>query len=387
MNAANNQALRELQGSRSSNRSFLSGPSNNDASERPKQFSKTVKRMHVPNTVLSGPSTSHRQNTAVRSVVDTSPKVPLKSALKQTKMTRFSDRPTVHPIPAWSKRARRSKHTDGGMYDPDYEAIITIEPSSEEPSPAQDQDIVQEDAETETLSEVGAIDTDDTPGEPVSDELAAPQVDIIPPVPILADVNGPIEPSSPPAEVTSSPPRTPATVDVSHPLTEESHLASPLTEASHPGSALTEEPLPPTEVPPVTPSTSASTSTATSPAESRCHSCESTDEGCTRDVTKKLLRSAEKRVYKAMKAVTTQSRQPLGVLPRGKFKQLMVAHGYKNWSNVKIATHKVPELQPATGEPRKVKTPKIHVKRQRYQLSTDSDDPDAEPDPDYTPRR
>ena len=204
LHAANNQALRELQGSRSN---FTSGPCSL-ISERPKQFNKTVKRMQsTANLVLSGPNVSQKHNTAVRSVVDTSPKVPLKSALKQTKMTRFSDRPTVHPIPARSKRARRCKHTDGGMYDPDYEAIITIEPSSEEPSPAQDQDIVQEDtAETETLSEVSAIDTEDTQGEPVSDELVAPQVDIIPPVPIQADVNGPIEPSSPPpAEVTSSP--------------------------------------------------------------------------------------------------------------------------------------------------------------------------------------
>ena len=245
LNAANNQALRELQGSR--DRSSLSGPCNL-ISERPKQFSKTVKRMqNATNTVLSGPGTSQRHNTAVRSVVD-KPAVPLKSALKQTKMTRFSDRPTVHPIPPRSKRARRSKHTDGGMYDPEYEAIITIEPSSEEPSPAQDQDIVQEHAETETLSEVGAIDTDDTQGEPVSDELVAPQVDIIPPVPIQADVNGPIEPHSPPAEVTSSPPRTLATVDASSPLTEESQMASPLTEASHPGSALTDDHHPPTEV-------------------------------------------------------------------------------------------------------------------------------------------
>ena len=274
MHAANNQALRELQGSRS--KSSISGPCSL-ISERPKQFSKTVKRMQsTSNSVPSGPNISQKHNTAVRSVVDTSPKVPLKSALKQTKMTRFSDRPTVHPIPARSKRARRCKHTDGGMYDPDYEAIITIEPSSEEPSPAQDQVIVQEDAETETLSEVGAIDTDDTQGEPVSDELVAPQVDIVPPFPTLADVNGPIEPSSPPpAEVTSSPPRTPmATVDVSSPLTEESHPATPLTEASHPGSALTDDHHPPTEVSPpertprtspstsATPSTSASTSTS-----------------------------------------------------------------------------------------------------------------------------
>ena len=241
MHAANNQALRELQGSRS--KSSISEPCSL-ISERPKQF-KSVKRMQsTPNSVPSGPNISQKHNTAVRSVVDTSPKVPLKSALKQTKMTRFSDRPTIHPIPARSKRARRCKHTDGGMYDPDYEAIITIEPSSEEPSPAQDQVIVQEDtAETETLSEVDAIDTDDTQGEPVSDELAAPQVDIVPPFPTLADVNGPIEPSSPPpAEVTSSPPRTPmATVDVSSPLTEESHPATPLTEASHPGSALTDD--------------------------------------------------------------------------------------------------------------------------------------------------
>ena len=103
-------------------------------------------------------------------------------------MTRFSDRPTIHSIPARS-RARRSRHTDGGMYDPDYEASITIEPSSEEPSLAQDQDIVQDDTQTESL--VGAIDTDNTPGEPVSDELAAPQVDIVPPIPVMATVNGP----------------------------------------------------------------------------------------------------------------------------------------------------------------------------------------------------
>ena len=252
LHAANNQALRELQGSKS--KSSISGPCSL-ISERPKQFGKSVKRMHSnSNSVPSGPKVTQKHNTAVRSVVDTSPKVPLKSALKQTKMTRFSDRPTVHNIPARSKRARRCKHTDGGMYDPDYEAIITIEPSSEEPSPAQDQDIIQEDtAETENLSEVGAIDTDDTQGEPVSDELVAPQVDIIPPVPIQADVNGPIEPSSPPAEVTSSPPRTPmATVDASSPLTEESHPATPLTEASHPGSALTDDHHPPTEVSPST---------------------------------------------------------------------------------------------------------------------------------------
>ena len=121
-----------------------------------------------------------------------------------------------------------------------------------------------------------------------------------------------------------------------------------------------------------TPSTSASTSTATSPEE------------FTRDVTKKLLKSAEKTVYRAIKAITTQSKQEPGVLPRGKFKQLMVAHGYKNWSNLKIQAGKFKPLQPATGEPRTVKTPKIHVKRQRYQLSTDSDDPDASPDPDWT---
>ena len=85
LNAANNQALRELQGSRSFDRSSLSGPCNS-MSERPKQFSKMVKRMqNVPNTVLSGPSTSQRHNTAVRSVVDKPPVVPLKSALRQTK--------------------------------------------------------------------------------------------------------------------------------------------------------------------------------------------------------------------------------------------------------------------------------------------------------------
>ena len=130
---------------------------------------------------------------------------------------------------------------------------------------------------------------------------------------------------------------------------------------------------------------SASTSRSTSPEPaSRCHSCESTDD-CASDTSQKLLRSAEKDVYQAMKSIASQSRQPVGVLPRGKFTQLMVAHAYKGWTNMKMLT-KPPVLQPATGEPRRVRTPKpnLRVKRFRHQLSADSDDPDA--DPDYTPR-
>ena len=208
LNAANTKALRELQGSRSFDRSSLSGPCNS-ISERQNSVPKGAKMVNcmqnASNTVLSGPSNSLRTNTAVRSVVDKPPAVPLRSSLKQTKMTRFSDSPTVHRIPARS-RARRSKHTDGGMYDLSYEAEITIEPSSEEPS-AQDQDIVQKIAETE--SQFGAIDTEDTLGEPLSDKVAASQVDKVPPFPMLTTVNGLSEPSSLPAEVTS-PPRIPS---------------------------------------------------------------------------------------------------------------------------------------------------------------------------------
>ena len=97
------------------------------------------------------------------------------------------------------------------------------------------------------------------------------------------------------------------------------------------------------------------------------------------------MRDAEKVVYQAMKAVANQSKQPVGILPRGKFPQLMMTHGMKGLANIKIHTE-FPVLQPATGEPRRVRTPKLNlrVKRFRHHLSTDSDDPDT--DPDFTPR-
>ena len=328
---------------------------------------------NAPNTVLSGPSNSLRTNTAVRSVVDKPPAVPLRSSLKQTKMTRFSDKPTVHRIPPRS-RARRNKYTNGGMYDPSYEAEIIIEPPSSKELTAQDQNIEQESAETE--SQNSAIDTEDTPGEPPSNAMVAPQVDIVSLSPLLAMVNGHSEPSNPPMEVTSLPRIPRAAVDTStnqgihHPLMDDNPLM--------------EEALPPMDVPPPeTPASgpaSATTSRSTSPTAPSTTS-DGTD-SCTSELSLKQLRTAEKDVLRALRTLERQQGHK-GVLPHGRFTELCVHHAWKGMSI--IETQKVPPvLQPATAEPRRVKTPKPVLKRSRLKPSTDSDDPDM--DPTYKPR-
>ena len=90
-------------------------------------------------------------------------------------------------------------------------------------------------------------------------------------------------------------------------------------------------------------------------------------------------------MYVALKALERQQGAPTGVVPRGKFTQLCVAHAYKGMTVMGLHEG-LPVLQPATGEPRRVRTPKpgLRVKRFRHTLSADSDDPDT--DPTYKPR-
>ena len=210
--------------------------------------------------------------------------------------------------------------------------------------------------------------------------MAAPQVDIVPPFPVLTTVNGHSEPSSPPAEVTS-PLRIPrAAVDASesinqgvHPLMDD----NPLMEAA----------LPPKHVPPLeTPASgpaSATTSRSTSPTAPSTSSDGKATDSYSSDTSTKLLQTAEKDVYKALKNLVKQQGAPNGVVPRGRFTQLCVAHAWKGM-NVMGLNRGLPVLQPATGEPRRVKILKSGLKRLRHRPSTDSDDPET--DPTYKPR-
>ena len=263
--------------------------------------------------------------------------------MKQTKMTRLSDKPQVHHIQP-RVRARRTKYTDAGAYDPDYEVDITIVLESQDPIDVtgQDQDIIQEDAETESQS--SDIDGIDTPGEALSDTVVAPQVDIVSQSPnLLMEESTNDMAASQTMPITGSPESVPcASVDASD--TSSTQLATTLDEPSEPSLS----------------SVSTTTSTSTSRATLPMDQSGSSSDSFLVDPTPELS-IVEHQVFKAiMKLEWFHGEQ--GPLTRQTHNELCLQHARKGLATLE-ACYRPPKLQQAQGEPKKMQTPKSVCKR------------------------